>query len=201
VIFKDGFESGNFSAWTANTINGGNLSVSSSAALVGSYGLQATFNNTTSMLVRDDSPNAEPRYRARFYFHPNSITMATGDNITLFQGLEPGGQVVLSIQLNRSSSSYQLRARVYDSGLSNFVSTPYVNISNATHVIEVDWGNDGHLTFYIDGVPQGSLSGINNNMYSIDRVRLGAPTLSITGTSGSFFIDNFESRKQTYIGP
>ncbi len=44
------------------------------AALVGSYGLSATIVNTTSMYVRDDTPAGEARYRARFYFDPNSIT-------------------------------------------------------------------------------------------------------------------------------
>jgi hypothetical protein len=153
------------------------------------------------MLVRDDTPTAETRYRARFYFHPNSITMATGDNITLFQGLEPGGQIVLSIQLNRSSTGYQVRSRAYDSGLANFVSTSYVAITNAVHTIEVDWGSDGHLMFWIDGVQQANLTGINNSIYTMDRIRLGAPTISISGTSGSFYIDAFESRRQSYIGP
>ena len=201
VIFKDSFESGGFSAWSANVNNGGNLSVTSSAALSGTYGLQATFTNTANMFVRNDSPTAETRYRARFYFNPNSITMATGDNIILLQGLDAGGQVILSIQLNRSSTSYQVRARSYDSGLANYVNTPYVNIINASHYIEVDWGNDGHLTFWIDGVQQSNLTGMNNSLYKMETVRLGVPNMSITGTSGSFYIDNFESRKQTYIGP
>jgi uncharacterized protein YjiK len=201
LIFKDGFESGNFSAWSANSNNGGNLSVSAGAALQGNFGLQAAFTNTTKMLVRNDSPAAETRYRARFYFNPNSISMATGDNITIFQGLDAGGTVVLSIQFNRSSTAYQLRARSYDSGLTAFVNTPYFTISNAVHTVEVDWGNDGHLTFWIDGVQQANLTGINNSIYRIETARLGAPTMSITGTNGSFYIDSFESRRLTYIGP
>jgi uncharacterized protein YjiK len=201
LIFKDGFESGNFSAWSANSNNGGNLSVTAGAALAGNYGLKATFSNTTNMFVRNDSPTAETRYRARFYFNPNSISMATGDNITLFQGLDAGGTVAISIQFNRSSTAYQLRARAYDSGLTAFVSTPFFTISNALHTIEVDWGNDGHLTFWIDGLQQANLTGINNSIYRIETVRLGAPTMSITGTSGSYYIDAFESRRFTYIGP
>ena len=127
--------------------------------------------------------------------------MASGDNITLLQGLEDGGQVVLAIQLNRSSTSYQLRARSYDSVIANFVNTPYVNISNAAHTIEVDWGNDGHLTFWVDGVQQANLTGINNSIYKMETLRLGAPYMSITGTSGTYYIDAFESRRFTYIGP
>lgn len=201
LIFSDGFESGNFSAWSANSNNAGRLSVSTAAALQGNYGLEVAFSNKVNMLVRNDSPTAETRYRARFYFHPNSIAMATGDNITLFQGLDAAGSIVLSIQFNRSSAGYQVRARSYDSGLAAFVNTPYFTISNAVHTLEVDWGNDGHLTFCIDGIQQANLTGINNSIYNIETVRLGAPTMSITGTSGSFYIDGFESRRSTYIGP
>src|SRR5215216_1423503 len=71
LIFADEFESGNLFASTASSTNGGNLSVSPNAALSGGLGLQATFTNTTGMLLRDDSPAAEPRYRTRFYFNPN----------------------------------------------------------------------------------------------------------------------------------
>ena len=81
------------------------------------------------------------------------------------------------------------------------MSTSYVNISNAAHLVEVDWGNDGHLTFWIDGVQQANLTGINNSTYRIDTLRLGAPNMTITGTSGSYYIDAFESRRSTYIGP
>ncbi|HSJ85627.1 MAG TPA: hypothetical protein VK909_00340, partial [Anaerolineales bacterium] len=108
---------------------------------------------------------------------------------------------VLAVQFNRSSTSYQLRARAYDSSLANYVNIPYVNITDAVHTVEVDWGNDGHLTFWIDGVQQGSLTNVNNSIYSVDRVRLGAPFLSLSATSGSFYIDAFESRRSSYIGP
>ena len=201
LIFKDGFESGSFSAWSANSTNSGNLSVNGGAALEGNYGLQAAFTNKTNMLVRNDSPTAEARYRARFYFNPNSISMATGDNITLFQGLGAGGEIVFSIQFNRSSAAYQLRGRSHDSVSGVFVNTPYFSISNSVHTVEIDWGNDGHLTFWIDGVQLANLTGVNNSIYKIETIRLGAPTTSVTGTSGSYYIDAFESRRLTYIGP
>jgi hypothetical protein len=56
--------------------------------------------------------------------------MEIGDNITLLQRLDAAGAVILSVQLNRSSTSHQLRARSYDSRLANWVNTPYFNISN-----------------------------------------------------------------------
>jgi hypothetical protein len=202
VIFKDGFESGNLSAWSASVTNSGNLSVTAGAALnASSFGLQETFANTTGMYVRDDSPNAENRYRARFSFYPNSIAMATGDYIYLLQGHDAAGKVTLFIQFYRSSTGYQLRARAYDATLANYVNTSYFTISNAPHTVEVDWGNDGHLSLWIDGGQQANLTGINNSAYKMESIRLGAPYMAFTGTSGSLYIDNFESRRFSYIGP
>ena len=175
--------------------NNGNLSVSSSAALSGSYGLRSTFTNTTGMYARDDSPNAETRYRARFSFHPNSITMANGDYVYLLQGFSTSKTNILMVQFYRNAAGYQLRVRAYDSILANWVNTPYVVISDAAHTVDVDWGNDGHLTFWVDGVQQSSLTGINNSSYMMDSVRLGAPYISASGMSGSFYLDDFEARR------
>ncbi len=200
MIFKDGFESGNFSAWTTNATNGGALSVSPAAALSGSYGLQAQISSTTAMYVRDDSPVSEPSFHARFYFDPNSISMTSGSYVYLLQGHDAAGKVTLFVQFYRSSTGYQLRARAYDNGLANYVNTPYVTITDAPHVVEADWGNDGHLTFYVDGMQASALTGINNSGIVMESVRLGAPYMSGT-TSGTFYIDNYESRRKTYVGP
>jgi hypothetical protein len=163
--------------------------------------MQVLINDTTALYVTDNTPNAELRYRARFHFHPNSIAMATGDYTTLLQGRDTSSTIILAIQFNRSSAGYQLRARAYDSVLANWVNTPYLTISNAVHSVEVDWGSDGHLTFWIDGVQQGSLTGINNSSYRMDSVRLGAAYITATTVSGTYYIDAFESRRETYIGP
>jgi len=87
LIFSDGFEGGSLSAWTSSVTGGGDLSVTAQAALKGNFGLQALINDNTSLYVTDDSPTAEKRYRARFYFDPNGITMASGDNHYLAAGL------------------------------------------------------------------------------------------------------------------
>jgi hypothetical protein len=196
LIFADGFESGDLSAWSGNVTNNGNLSVSQAAALGGSYGLQTTFTNNSTMYVRDDSPNAESHYRVRFSFDPNSISMATGSYVYVLQGIDTSRINILLLQFYRSSSAgYQLRVRAYDSGLGNWVNTPLVTISDAVHLLEIDWGNDGHLAFWIDGVQRGNLTGINNASYTMETVRLGATYISTTGMSGAFYLDDFESQK------
>jgi len=77
LIFADGFENGNLSAWT--TSSGTGLTVSTTAALSGTYGLRVSITSNTAMYVQDDTPNGETRYRARFRFDPNSIAMGSSN--------------------------------------------------------------------------------------------------------------------------
>jgi uncharacterized protein YjiK len=195
LIFADGFESGDFSAWSGNVTNNGNLSVSQAAALGGSYGLQVNFSGTTVIYVRDDSPSTESRYQAQFSFYPNSISMANGNYIYLLQGHDTSNSVILLVQFYRSSAGYQLRIRAYDSVLRTWVNTPYVTIANTPHTVELQWANDGNVNFWVDGVGQGSLTGINNGVYKMESIRLGATYVSGTGISGLYFIDDFQSRR------
>lgn len=207
LIFADSFESGNFSAWTASKVDTNDLSVTAAAALAGSRGMQALINDSNTLYVTDDTPNAEPRYRARFYFDPNTIAMANNDAHIMFYGYTGTSTTMLRIEFRSSSGAYQLRA-----GLKNdadaWLSTNYVTISDAPHAIEFDWraataagANDGGLTFWIDGVQQGNLTGVDNDLARVDRARLGPANSIDAGTRGTYYFDTFESRRQSFIGP
>lgn len=207
LIFVDGFESGDLSAWTSSTIDLGDLSVSAGAALHGSLGLQAVINDTNSLYVTDDSPLAEPRYRARFYFDPNSIAMASGNAHYIFKGFSGNSTDVLRVEFRFSSGAYQLRAALTNDA-SAWLNTNWFTISDTPHIVELDWlaasavgANNGGLTIWIDGTVQEALSGIDNDTWRVDRARLGALSGIDTGTSGTYYFDAFESRRQTYIGP
>jgi hypothetical protein len=73
VISIDGFETGDFAGWSATATDGGDLSVATSAALIGNYGMQATIDDNIALYATDWSPVADPLYQARFHFDPNSI--------------------------------------------------------------------------------------------------------------------------------
>jgi hypothetical protein len=202
LIFADSFESGNFSAWSSNTNDGGDLSVSPAAALVGSQGMQAVIDDNNAIYVTDDTPNAEPRYRVRFYFDPNSISMAGGDNHFIFQGYAGSSTLILRIQFRFSSGNYQIRTALRDDG-SGWTNTNWFTISDAVHFVELDWwaASNGGLTLWIDGTQRADLTGVDNDTRRIDRVRLGAAAGIDTGTRGTYFFDAFESRRQSFIGP
>jgi hypothetical protein len=207
LIFADGFESGNLSAWLSSSTDNGNLSASTAAALIGSNGLQALINDNNAIYVTDDSPNAEPRYRARFYFDPNSIAMKNSNAHYIFYGYSGASPVVLRVEFRISSGSYQLRARLLDDS-TTWTSSSWFTISDAPHAVELDWqastavgANNGSLSFWLDGVQKASLTGIDNDTRRIDRVELGAVAGIDSGTRGTYYFDAFESRRQSYIGP
>ncbi len=173
--------------------------------------MQAVINDNNSIYVIDDRPTAEPRYRVRFYFDPNTITMAKNDAHLIFLGRNANGTAtgttVLQVELRFSAGKYQIRALILDDA-TTFTSSGWFTISDAPHSIEMDWrastaagANNGGLTLWIGGTQQANVTGIDNDTRRIESVRLGALTGIDTGTRGTYFFDAFESCRSTYIGP
>jgi hypothetical protein len=175
--------------------------------LIANYGLQALINDNNAIFVTDNSPTNESRYRVRFYFDPNTITMAKNDAHFIFHGLNATGMVVLQVELRKNGNNYQISASLVNDSTS-FANSGWFNISDAPHSIELDWqastavgANNGRLTLWIDGVQQANVTGVDNDTRRIESVRLGAVSGIDTGTRGTEYFDAFESRRQTYIGP
>jgi VCBS repeat-containing protein len=205
LIFKDGFESGDLSAWSTSVTDGGDLSATSSNALVGSYGLQAVIDDNTAIYVQDNTPEAEARYRARFYFHPNSIVMAPGENHYIFYA-QNNTMGIIMMQFYYDGSNYLLRGAVR-TDTSGWLYTAYATLTNARHYIEIDWqaatapgANNGSLTVWIDGVQSGVRTGVDNDTLRVETVQLGAVMSIDNGTRGTYYFDAFESRRASYIG-
>jgi YD repeat-containing protein len=159
------------------------------------------------MKVRDYTPADEPRYRARFYFDPHSLSMAEGDAHVLSIGKDITGTDVVRVWVRLSGGNYQVRANLADDG-TNYPSTGNYTISDTVHFIEIDWAaatapgaNDGYLTLWVDGALQNTVSGVDNDTRRLDKVYLGPSSGLDAGTSGTEYFDAFESRRSTYIGP
>jgi hypothetical protein len=207
VIFADSFETGNLSAWSASVIDGGDLSVSPAAALIGASGLQAVLDDNNTIYLTDDRPLSERHYRVRLYFDPNSITMANGNAHYNFYGYTGTSTVVMRMGFRFSQGNYQVQGGVRSDG-GTWTNTPWFTISDGSHAIEFDWlaatapgTNNGGLGLWIDGVQHSNLTGIDNDTRRIDRVRLGPISGIDSGTRGTYFFDAFESRRETYVGP
>jgi hypothetical protein len=213
LIFADGFESGNFSAWTAEQDGEGDLNVTGAAAQVGAFGMAALIDNNTAMWVRSDTPVAEPRYRARFYFDPNSIPMVNGDNhrILITRGVDGTANSldITRIEFRRNNNLYQVRAvAARDPAVGGFVATGWFTINDAPNHIEIDWqaasaagANDGSLSLWTNGVLRQTRSNLDNDTLRVESVRLGPLQGIDTGTRGTVYFDDFVSRRTTFIGP
>ena len=214
LIFADGFEFGDLSSWSSSVTDGGDLSATSGAALVGSYGMQAVIDDNNAIYVKDDSPNMEDHYVARLDpscslrtgFDPNSINMANNDSHFIFAGYKNFIEPAERVELRYSSGNYQIRVQIRTDFW--FTYTGYYNISDDIHFIEIDWwassgagANDGGLILYIDGQQKQQLTGIDNDLQYVSSARLGAVTEIDTGTRGTYFFDAFESQTEGYIGP
>ncbi|MBE0695567.1 MAG: hypothetical protein IH586_01460, partial [Anaerolineaceae bacterium] len=83
----------------------------------------------------------------------------------------------------------------------------WYTIDDAPQSIEFDWqaasaagANDGSLAMWIDGVQKVSLTGIDNDTRSVEKVQLGAIANIDPGTSGTIYFDAFQSGRVEYIG-
>jgi hypothetical protein len=206
LIFADGFESGDLSAWTGDSsINNGDLSVSTEAAITGSFGMEAGIIDQVDLFVTDDTPTYEPRYRARFYFDPYSLQMSVGEYIEIFYALKEDGNGVLSIEFHRLEDGYYAQIVGIDDNGDRTYGTP-VAVSAAPHVFEFDWqtassdgANDGSLSFWVDGMEQTPLTELDNDTMLVGMGRLGVSAIG-NDTYGMVYFDGFESRRWSYIG-
>jgi acid phosphatase type 7 len=207
LIFADSFESGSLSTWSASLTDTGDLSVAAAAAMVGSRGMQAVVDDNNILYVGDDRPIAEPRYRARFYFDPNSIAMLSGDSHGILYAYVGTSTAVIRGLFRFYNSAYQVSfGLLNDSG--TWQDTTWATLSDGKHSLEIDWkaatsagANNGSLTMWVDGVQTGSVTAADNDTRRIDLVRIGGVYGIDTGTRGTYYFDDFVSRRQTYIGP
>jgi hypothetical protein len=70
-----------------------------SRALVDNYVMQAAIDRNNAIYVSDELPSAEHRYRARFYFNPNLISMASGNAHYIFYRYSGSSTIVLRVEL------------------------------------------------------------------------------------------------------
>lgn len=208
LIFRDGFASRDFTPWSAAVGKG--LRVMRRAAYWVPFGLQVELSEAAPQYLQDDSPVAEPRYRARFYGLLTTLRMGEGEEFELFTAYAPTGTPRLRLLLRGSAGQKRLRVvAVQDDG--SVVQTPIaeaVLLPNGWRGLEIDWqassapgANDGRVDLWVDGQAQPPLAGIDNDEARIATARWGAVAGLDAGTSGAFLLDEFESRRHSQIGP
>jgi RHS repeat-associated protein len=204
LIFRDGFESADLTAWDSVNTGGGNLSVTSSAAAIGGYGLQATASGSTSMQVTDYSPLGEKQYHTRFYFNPSNFNLTPEDRVGIFSAY--GGNTAFRVFLRYSGGTYWIQ-QDYQTDNLTYVGGVYRPLTAGWQALEFDWraasapgANDGSLSMSINGVLVETLSGIDNDTYTVETVQMGLVASVDAGMSGSLYFDGFVSQSAGPIG-
>lgn len=203
AISASGFEAGNLDGWQAST-DGGDLSASATAAMVGAFGLQAVVNDTAPLYVQDDlwtgMPYAQESYfHASFRFDPNGFDPGEGAGALrtrIFIGFQADPQRRLfSLVLRRRDGQFAIMARVREDD-GGQVDTGFVDVTDAPHLIAVEWHQSGSASatgvvrLSVDGSVVATLNDIENSVSGIDFVRLGALSVK-NGASGALYFDDY----------
>jgi hypothetical protein len=210
LIFRDGVASGDFSAWSSARTDGGDLSVAASAGMAGTaLGIRAIMDDRAPLYVQDDSPENEPRYRARFYFDAAGFVPRTplrASRLPIFGAFGGPTERLVGILLRVRDGRYAISAQVRQPGRLA-ARTPFIPITAGPHAVEFDWRRssdaaaaDGAFELWIDGVLVATLDGLRTGATGVNFARLGALNVKVPA-SGSLAWDEFESRRESYIGP
>lgn len=194
-------ETGDLSDYNATSTDGGDLSVSTNAALNGTgYGMQAVLDDTNSLYahktgIGSTSGNA----RIKFYLDINSLNMTNGDGFAIFYGYNNSTETLILMTINYWSSAYHLSLGVVDDSAGYHWNSD-TNLSDAPHLIEIELkrassstSSDGWGSYYLDGVLQTRVTGVDNydRFASFNRTGLGASGAD-AGTSGTLYFDEFQ---------
>jgi len=197
TIFSDGFESGDFSAWTSYYQGTGNtLQVSSVDKHHGNYSLRAVNGGTDENWVRKDVGSQSTLY-TRFYIKVTNLGLST---VVLYHAADVGYFTCVWI-----TSSGNLRLRYYDGGSTYTVTSSTTLSTNTWYCLEfkaVKSTTAGEYRVYLDGSEVTDLTQTNKNNGSggIDFIRVGSACGYQSSNSLAVYIDCVVVA-DTYIGP
>jgi Matrixin len=210
-IFSDGFESGDLSAWSGSRDVSGQLGTEYGNAVEGERALRIALGAGAASYVVDRSPTAETRYRARFYLDATSYVPPTPTarvHILKVYSKTGSTRVVATLSLRVAAGGPEIQARVRrDDGRNAATSFVPLPLDAGAHAIEIDWrrssapgADDGRFEMWVDGASTAVLDRLDNDLYLVEHARLGVMGAS-TAASGTLRLDDFVSRRWSYIGP
>jgi hypothetical protein len=183
--------------------------VNAASRYYGAFGARVVVTSGAAAYVEDETPSGERRYRARFYVNLNSLTMGNNEEFELFTASSTDGNAQLRVLINRSGTVNRLRvaARRDDGTYAETAPGSETVIPREWHSVEIEWrasassvASDGALSVWVDGHSRPGLIGIDNDQAQLASARWGAVGAMDAGTTGAFVMDEFESRRDTFIG-
>jgi len=202
MLSKDAFESGSLlpdpATWSALSANAEHLAVVPEAAYWGVNGLEVTVGDSTDHYVRDDTPEAESQYRARFYLDPNDVTLTSTD---IFAGYsnQVTGSPVFRVQVQQTGGTTQVRlGALSGTDPGTWVYSPaWYDLVGDWNAIEIEYTTGpgtGTMSLWVGGELKATITGLDNAGSTVDSVCLGVMNVS-GGTSGTLHFDDYDSRR------
>jgi hypothetical protein len=194
------------------------LSVTSGAALQGSFGLQVNFDGAGgNAYVQDNSPNNEAEYWASLRINDTGVTFQTGGNFQIFRAFtdDAGSQTVFRVTLLEASTpggNYRIRVLPrLDSGA--FHPTGYeVAVQTSTpppanQRFTFEWkaatapgANNGRMVTYRDGVLRKQITDLDNDTLRVGMIRMGGFGNTTSVQAGSvLYLDDFVSTRTNHL--
>ena len=211
-LFNITLENGDLSDFDTTVEDGGNLSVTRAAALLGTtYGMQAFVDDTTAIYAEKTWTLTTEILRFRFYFDPNGITMVEGDNFNISTVMRLG-TARFQIRLMWTSGAYYIDTRLRADN-SSWADSADTLLTDEVHLIEYEVTRatgptafDGRIKLWLDGIEISTLTGDNYDTWSttadLDEFRVGAAGGIDVGTSGTIYFDEIKGNDDgTLIGP
>ena len=198
VIVNITHEIGDLSEYTSTVTDGGDLSVESAAALVGTKGLQCVIDDTTAIYgAKTGLNNTSGKARARFYFNPKTLAMGSGEKLLLLVLANAAVNAAAMVWVIYASSAYKIYAQLI-TDVPTAISTANYTITDALHYIEIylqraatNVSSDGSLQLWIDGVDKETITDRDNydKFAQLAQTSFGSVAAAGAGTSGTFFLD------------
>ncbi|MBN1244781.1 hypothetical protein JXA31_04230 [Candidatus Bathyarchaeota archaeon] len=209
-LFSDGFESGDFSAWTSTATSGSTLSVVGSPVHHGSYALQLSGLDTASdegYAYKQFTDSSEIYARA-FYLWKDALPAATGSYWCLTPRLSgQNGVTFLVIEpiFDFNNSKWGIRYRSGGAFVNSFETGTSSTSADTWYCLEVHSvisADSGIAELWVDGVQKVSVSGINNtDRLSIRYVLSGCNYVVVNEGSARTILQDCVVVADAYIGP
>jgi len=195
VIFSDGFESGDTSAWTDNRFGGTGV-VDRQSRFKGDFGYSVS-SQVAGTFLSSGSPQSAPVYFARFRFRLAGLTDNLFDEITLFEARSTADGAEVSLVLVPDVVGYGVLLRVLeDSG--NQVTSPILPVVDGWNDLEMGFAagdGSGMAVLGLNGTRE-TAADLVNPAAVIDTVSLGVLTsvnAAIVPDDPRIWFDDFSS--------
>jgi hypothetical protein len=167
-VFTDGFESGNFSAWTAAN---GPITVQTGVKFAGTHAVRATMSGTTANVYKTLASTYTD-----LYFDTRFNVLSSSTTTTILRFRQGGGTAIASVHVN--SSGFLVRKNHIDA--TQDMTSGTAASKDAWHELQMHATINGASSLFevwLDGSLVGDISGtVNLGSNPISRVQLGGST-------------------------